>query len=459
VGADARRGAWRGLLTWSIGRLYRPTGGIAIPTNRRSFLQLIGTSGALAAVSTRQAEAEARPQGSPTDELPAPILALQPLEDGPPPISVEEHRARLAHGQRLLAESGLDALVVGPGTSLAYFTGAEWGLSERFLGMVLARSGDPSWVTPAFEKDRALEQIQIGSDVRAWQEDESPFSLVARVLRDKGVAAGKVGIEERMPFAFSNGIAEAAPALRFASGTPVTAGCRMVKDAHEIALMRRACEITLRAHRAVFASLKEGASVEQASAWSVAAHRRLGARGGSLILFGPDAAFPHGTREPRALHAGDVVLIDGGCKVHGYTSDITRTGVFGAPPTDRQKTIWNLVRQAQEAAFKAARPGVECQAIDAAARKVIEQGGFGPGYKYLTHRLGHGIGMDGHEWPYMVRGNATKLVAGMTFTDEPGIYIPGELGIRHEDTLAATENGCENLVPKWSGTPEDPAVV
>jgi len=262
-----------------------------------------------------------------------------------------------------------------------------------------------------------------------------------------------------MPFAFSDGVAQAAPALRFASATPVSAGCRMVKDAHELQLMRRAAEITLRAHRAVLESLREGLTVSEASAWSAAAHRKLGGRGGSLVLFGPDAAFPHGTEKPRALRAGDVVLIDGGGRVHGYSSDITRTAVFGAPPSDRQRKVWDVVRKAQQAAFAAARPGVECQAIDAAARKVIEDSGFGPGYKYLTHRLGHGIGLDGHEWPYMVKGNATKLVAGMTFTDEPGIYIPGELGIRHEDTVVVTADGCESLSLKWTGSPEDPAAI
>jgi Xaa-Pro dipeptidase len=325
--------------------------------------------------------------------------------------------------------------------------------------MVLTRTGDPVWVAPAFEKGRALEQIQTGTDVRAWDEDESPYALVAQALQDRGVAAGQVGIDEAMPFAFADGIAKAAPALRFQSGTPVTAGCRMVKEAHELQLMRRACEITLRAHRAVFASLKAGTTVAQVSGWSAAAHRRLGVRGGALVLFGPDTAFPHGTKKPRALRKGDVVLIDGGGEVHGYNSDITRTAVFGAPPTDRQRRIWDLVRRAQEAAFTTARPGVECQAVDAAARKVIEEAGYGPGYRYLTHRLGHGIGLDGHEWPYMVRGNATVLTAGITFTDEPGIYIPGELGIRHEDTVAVTADGCENLAPKWSGTPEEPAVL
>ena len=373
------------------------------------------------------------------------------MTDGVSPIAVDEHRARLARAQKLLAEAGLDAMVVGPGSSLAYFTGADWGLSERFLGMVLGRTGEPVWVTPAFEKDRALEQIRVGTDVRAWQEDESPYALVARALADRGAATGRVGVEETMPFAFSDGIGQALPAARLASATPVTAGCRMVKDAHELALMRRACAITLTAYRAVFASLSEGLSVAQVSGWVAAAHRRLGVRGGALVLFGPDAAFPHGTAKPRTLKAGDVVLVDGGCRVHGYSSDITRTAVFGAPPTDRQRRVWDLVRKAQAAAFDAARPGVECQAIDAAARKVIEDGGFGPGYAFLTHRLGHGIGLDGHEWPYMVRGNRTRLLAGMTFTDEPGIYIPGELGIRHEDTVAVTENGCENLVPEVVG--------
>ncbi|HEX9188497.1 MAG TPA: Xaa-Pro peptidase family protein [Vicinamibacteria bacterium] len=420
--------------------------------SRRRLLGLSG--GALALAVPGPAEAQA-----PADDLPAALRALQPMTDGVAPITADEHRARLVRAQRLLAESGLDAMVVGPGSSLAYFTGAEWGLSERFLGIVLGRSGDPVWVVPSFEEDRAREQVRVGTDVRAWHEDESPYALVAQALADRGAAAGRVGVEETMPFAFSDGIGQARPAARLASAVPVTAGCRSVKDAHEIALMRRACAITLTAYRAVFASLAEGQTVAQVSGWVAAAHRRLGARGGALVLFGSDAAFPHGTSKPRALQKGDVVLVDGGCRVHGYQSDVTRTAVFGAPPTDRQRLLWDLVRRAQVAAFEAARPGVECQAVDAAARRVVEEGGFGPGYAYFTHRLGHGIGLDGHEWPYMVRGNATKLAAGVTFTDEPGIYVPGELGIRHEDTVAVTESGCENLCPKWSGTPEEPAIV
>jgi len=412
------------------------------------------SAGSLALAATAPAEAPA-----PADDLPAALRALPPMTDGVTAITVDEHRARLARAQRLLVEHGLGALVVGPGSSLAYFTGAEWGLSERFLGMVLGRAGDPVWVVPAFEKDRALEQVRVGTDVRSWQEDESPYALVARALADRGAATARIGIDETMPFAFSDGVGQALPAARLSSAVPVTAGCRTVKDPHELALMRRACAITLTAYRAVFASLAEGQTVAQVSGWVSAAHRKLGARGGALVLFGPDAASPHGTTKPRTLQKGDVVLVDGGCRVHGYQSDVTRTAVFGAPPTDRQRRLWDLVRRAQVAAFEAARPGVECQAVDAAARKVIEEGGFGPGYASFTHRLGHGIGLDGHEWPYMVRGNPTKLAAGVTFTDEPGIYIPGDLGIRHEDTVAVTEQGCDNLAPKWSGTPEEPAVV
>jgi Xaa-Pro dipeptidase len=398
------------------------------------------------------------PAADPPAQTPPALTALRPMTDGVSPITTEEHRGRLRRAQRLLAESGLDALVLAPGSSLTYFTGAQWGESERFFGAVLTQEGDPAWVTPAFERARALEQVRTGSDVRAWPEDESPYALVAAILRDRGVAAGRIGVEETVPFVFVDGIAKAAPAARLESGTPVTAGCRVVKDAHEIALMRRAGEITMAAHRAVFASLQEGMTQGEASRLSADAHRRLGMAGGALVLFGPDAAFPHGTTRPRPLQRGDVVLIDGGGRLHGYASDITRTAVFGAAPTDRQRRIWNVVRRAQEAAFQAARPGAEAQAVDAAARNMIEEAGFGPGYKYFTHRVGHGIGMDGHEWTYLVRGNATKLRPGMCFSDEPGIYVPGELGVRHEDVIFVTEAGAENMT-KWSGSPEDPAVV
>jgi Xaa-Pro dipeptidase len=389
---------------------------------------------------------------------PGPIAALKPMTDGVSEITLDERRARILRAQRLMAESGLDAVVLAGGTSLAYFTGAEWGLSERFFGLVLTREGDPAWITPAFERRRALEQIKIGADVRAWEEHESPYALVASILQDRGVLAGQIGIEESVPFAFAHAIGNASPAARLTSATPVTAGCRTIKDAHEIALLRRACEITVHAHRAVLASLHSGMTQADATALSREAHERLGIKGGALVLFGADAAFPHGTKAPKPLAAGDVVLIDGGGTLHGYESDITRTLVFGAAPTPRQRTIWSVVRRAQAAAFEAARPGAECQAVDRAARAVIEEAGFGREYEQFTHRLGHGIGMDGHEWTYLVRGNTTRLKPGMCFSDEPGIYIPGEIGVRHEDVIHITEEGASNMT-RWSGSPEDPAVV
>ena len=421
--------------------------------SRRELVHL-SLASAAAALSPRASAAQSP---APNGDTPPAIDALRPLTDGVTPITLDEHRTRLARAQALMRGENLDAIVLASGSGLDYFTGAEWGLSERFFGAVITREGDPAWVTPAFEKARALEQIQIGTDVRAWEEHESPSALVASILRERG-ATGRVGIEEMMPFTFANEIGAALPSARLLSATPVTAGCRVVKDAHELALMRRANEITMAAHRAVFQSLREGMTQSQVSALSAQAHRKLGMGGGALVLFGPDAAFPHGTTRPRPLRRGDVVLIDGGGRLHGYASDITRTGVFGAPPTERQRKVWDIVRRAQQAAFDTAKPGVEAQAVDAAARRVVEEAGFGPDYKYFTHRVGHGIGMDGHEWTYFVRGNTTKLRPGMCFSDEPGIYIPGEMGIRHEDCIFITETGAENFT-KWTGSPEEPAIV
>ena len=421
--------------------------------SRRELVHLSLASAAGALVPRASAAQSPAPAG----DTPPAIDALRPLTDGVTPITLDEHRTRLARAQALMRGENLEAIVLASGSGLDYFTGAEWGLSERFFGAVITREGDPAWVTPAFEKARALEQIQIGTDVRAWEEHESPSALVASILRERG-ATGRVGIEEMMPFTFANEIGAALPSARLLSATPVTAGCRVVKDAHELALMRRANEITMAAHRAVFQSLREGMTQSQVSALSAQAHRKLGMGGGALVLFGPDAAFPHGTTRPRPLRRGDVVLIDGGGRLHGYASDITRTGVFGAPPTERQRKVWDIVRRAQQAAFDTAKPGVEAQAVDAAARRVVEEAGFGPDYKYFTHRVGHGIGMDGHEWTYFVRGNTTKLRPGMCFSDEPGIYIPGEMGIRHEDVMTVTEGGAD-VLEKWTGTPEEPAVA
>jgi Xaa-Pro dipeptidase len=360
------------------------------------------------------------------------------------PISTDEFAARQEKARAFMREAGIDAIFLTGGTSLHYFTGAEWGVSERLFAMVFPAKGDPAYVTPAFEKGRALEQIKFGNDVRTWEEDQSPYQVVAGILKDRKIATGVIGIEETVKFAFSNGVAKAAPGIRLTSADPVTAGCRRIKSAHEVELLRLANRITLQAFRSSLATIHEGMTHHELGEKIAAEHQKRGTSGYALVLFGEHAAAPHGTVTPQILREGDIVLIDGGCKVEGYEADITRTTVLGKP-SDKQLKVWEIVHRAQAAALKTARPGVPCEEVDAAARKVIVDAGFGPDYKYFTHRLGHGIGLDGHEWTYLVRGNKTKLEASMTFSDEPGIYIPGEFGIRQEDIMVITENGGELL--------------
>jgi Xaa-Pro dipeptidase len=370
--------------------------------------------------------------------------AVNPMANQARPISRDEYLQRQETARRHMRDAGIEAIFLTGGTSLQYFTGAQWGLSERLFALVLPAKGEPAWVAPAFEKGRALEQIKFGNDVRTWQEDESPYRLIASILKDRGVASGRVGIEETVRFAFADGVSKAAPSLTLTSADPVTARCRRIKSAHEIELMRLANRITLRSFEIALKSLKEGTTHTELSGKIAAAHQELGARGGALVLFAEHSASPHGTVTPQKLREGDIVLVDGGCSIEGYSSDITRTTIFGKP-TERQLKVFDIVKRAQAAALKTARPGVACEDVDAAARKVVTEAGFGPDYKYFTHRVGHGIGMDGHEWTYLVRGNKTKLEAGMTFSDEPGVYIPGEFGVRCEDIMMITESGAELL--------------
>ena len=371
------------------------------------------------------------------DAGPIPNLAQQAR-----PITHEEYVERQERARRYMADANISAVMLAGGTSLNYFTGTQWGTSERLFAAILPAKGEMAFVTPAFEKERALEQIKFTSDVRTWQEDESPYRLVAQILKDRGITTGRLGVEETMDFRFSDGVAKAAPTIELTSADPVTARCRRIKTAHELDLIRLANRITLKAYEIALKSLREGMTHFELGQKIAAAHRELGAPGGALILFGAWSASPHGTVTPQKLKEGDIVLVDGGCSLLGYQSDITRTTVFGKP-TEKQLKVWEIVKRAQAAALKAARPGVACEAVDAAARKVITDAGYGPDYKYFTHRVGHGIGMDGHEWTYLVRGNKTKLEAGMTFSDEPGIYIPGEFGVRHEDIMFITEGGAD----------------
>jgi len=327
-----------------------------------------------------------------------------------------------------------------------YFTGVRWGLSERPFVAVIPAKGDLAWVSPGFEEARARELIELGGrDLRTWQEDESPYRLIAQILKDRGVTTGRVGVEERLRFFVFNGVRKEAPALDYVSADPITAGCRMIKSPSEIALMQRANDMTIAAYKAGLATLREGMTQGDLRNNILAAYRALGSQGGVVaVSFGTYTAFPHGSITPQKLKEGDVVQIDDGCNVDGYQSDITRTVVFGKP-TKRQVDVWNLEHRAQAATFEAARPGVPCEAVDAAARKVITDAGFGPDYKVpgLPHRTGHGIGLDGHEWTNFVRGNKTPLQPGMCFSDEPMITIYGEFGIRLEDCLYITDSGAK----------------
>lgn len=415
---------------------------------RRSFLSLPLAAGL---TGTRHSEAAQAPPSS--DAQPAPIAALTSMKGRETPITSDERRGRIEKARRLMAEHRIDALMLCSGTSLVYFTNMRWSGAERLFAFVLPRSGEPFVVCPAFEEDRAREQIALGpfgggkADVRTWQEHESPYERVAQGLRDRGVASGRLGIEETTRFVFSDGVAQVAPTVKLVSGTPITAGCRMTKDAHELALMRLASEVTWKAYKAAYESLKEGMTQNDFARLVAAAHSKLGFSGGAGVQVGQYSALPHGSIQPQVVKEGSILLIDGGCSVEGYTSDISRTFVLGKP-TDKMKRVFEIERKAQDAALAAAKPGVPCEAVDAAARKVIEDAGFGPGYTYFTHRVGHGMGMDGHEWPYLVKGNTLPLAPGMTFSDEPGIYIRGEFGVRLEDDMVITETGAELFTPQ-----------
>ena len=422
-----------------------------MPT-RREFLRTSSATMAAAVLAPNAVASGTGPLQGAT--LPPSIQALSSQKSRARPISVEERQRRLDRARGLLAAKQLDALFLTGGTSLQYFTGISWGLSERLLGLILPHAGRAFVVCPAFERDRALEQIEAGplkgtADVMIWEEHEDPYQRIASGLRAGGIATGRLGIEETVRHVFASGAASALPAMQLASGTPVTAGCRMVKDAHELELMRLASEVTLKAYQAAYLALKDGMTQQEFAALVSRAHERLGFSGGAGVQVGKYSALPHGSATPQVIREGTILLIDGGCSVEGYASDLSRTFVLGTA-TGRMKQVFEIEQRAQQAALAAAKPGVECQAVDAAARKVIVDAGFGPDYKYFTHRVGHGIGMDGHEWPYLVRGNTLPLEPGMTFSDEPGIYIPGEFGVRLEDDMVITETGAELFTPTSS---------
>jgi Xaa-Pro dipeptidase len=418
--------------------------------SRRKFLEVSGTAAGVAAASHSVLAAVA--QKTDDSSLPPSIAQLKSRKSEATPITREEREQRQERARKLMAENSLDAIVLMEGTSLRYFTGLRWWGGERLFAMVLPAQGHAFYVCPAFEEGRAREQLSNAPDadrldIRVWQEDQSPYQLIADGLSQHGVATGKLGIEETVRFVFADGIAKAAPHATIDSATPVTAGCRMVKSAHEVALMRLASQVTLSVYEAVYRSLREGMTQHDVGDLIDRAYARTGFPGDASVMVGEFTAFPHGSTTPQVIREGSIIMIDDGCTVEGYQSDITRTFTLGKA-TDKMKKVFDIVYRAQSAALAAARPGAECGSVDDAARKITTDAGYGPDYKYFTHRLGHGLGMDGHEWPYLVRGNTTRLQANVTTSDEPGIYIRGEFGIRLEDDLHVTENGAELFTPQ-----------
>jgi Xaa-Pro dipeptidase len=432
--------------------------------SRRRFLEAGGVAAGVTAVARPVlAFGAASDEKSSVPALPPSLARLSSRKSEAIPISREERRERQERARKLMSENGLDGVVLMEGTSLRYFAGIRWWGGERMFALVLPAKGAAFYVCPAFEEGRAHEQIAgapdgANPDVRTWQEDENPYQRVAQGLKERGMASGKLGIEETVRFFFADGIAKAAPQATLTSATPVTAGCRRIKSAHEIALMLLANQVTLAAYEAVYHALREGMTQQQVGDLITAAYGQLGFPGEASVQVGEYSALPHGSTTPQVIREGSIVMIDDGCTVEGYQSDITRTFVLGKASEqlgDKMRKVFDIVHRAQATALAAAHPGAECGSVDAAARKVITDAGYGPDYKYFSHRLGHGIGMDGHEWPYLVRGNTTKLAPNMTFSDEPGIYIRGEFGIRLEDDMHITENGAELFTPQ-SPSLEDP---
>src|SRR6266850_2451894 len=422
---------------------------------RRDFLLSSSVFAGLSVVpiSAQRGRGGAQPAGP----LPPSIAALTSMRAQAKPITAQERRGRLDKARRLMTEQKIDAIILAGGTSLNYFTGIRWGNSERLFAVVIPKAGNPYIVTPAFEEDRTREQLVAGpmahTDISIYQEDESPFEKVAQGLKDRGIATGRIGVEETTKFVFADSVGGAAPALTVVSATPVTAGCRMIKDAHEIDLMKVACEATLTCYEAVFRALKPGMTQTEVSGLIGAAYGRLGFPGFASIQVGEYTALPHGSITPQTIREGTIIMVDDGCTVEGYQSDITRTFVLGKA-TDKMNKVFDIVKQAQTATLGAAKPGVPLDTLDAAARKVITDAGFGPGFKFFSHRVGHGMGMDGHEWPYLVKNNmfgwdkALTLQPHMTFSDEPGVYIRGEFGVRLEDDLHVTDDGAELFTPQ-----------
>jgi Xaa-Pro dipeptidase len=367
-------------------------------------------------------------------------------------ISEAEFKQRIKKAQASMAENNIAATYIDAGTNLYYFTGTRWYASERMVGAIIPQQGEIKYITPYFEVNTLSQYMTIKGEIKGWQEHESPYQLVSQTLSEIGITTGQLAIDESAAFFIADGIKKAAPALTLIDAKCVTAGCRAEKSDTEIALLQQAKNMTIEVHKAVARILHVGITVQEVTDFIDQAHRKVGAPAGSyfcIVLFGEDSSYPHGVKSPKALEENDIVLIDTGCQVEGYNSDITRTYVFGEP-NQRQRDMWLVEKLAQEAAFDAAKIGVACGDVDVAARAYLASQNLGPDYQTpgCPHRTGHGVGLDIHEWPYLVRSDRTPLTKGMCFSNEPMLVIPNEFGIRLEDHFYMTETGA-----KWFTEP------
>ena len=382
----------------------------------------------------------------------AELNAIQPIAHLVQPIQKEEFQQRIDKACKLMQEQSVPAMYLHAGTNLYYFTGMKWNASERMVGAVLFPNGKLIFIAPEFEKGTIFDFMLIEGKVRCWEEHESPYELFVAILKENGVEVGAVSMDESTPFFVFDGIRNCQNHYQLVNAKPITAGCRMIKSDAEIAIMQHAMNITLEVQKAAARILRVGISAKEVTDFIHNAHVKYGVPTGSyfcIVLFGVDSSFPHGVKTPKDLEENEVVLLDTGCLLHDYISDITRTFVYGKA-NEEQTRIWNIEKETQQAAFNAAQIGNTCADVDNASRIVLESHGLGPDYKLpgLPHRTGHGIGLGIHEWPYIVRNDKTVLEPGMTFSNEPMICVPGKFGIRHEDHIYMTENG-----PKWFTEP------
>ena len=420
-----------------------------IRADRRTFLKSAGAWPLLAAAAIQRASAaDPAPPAPPPTPAPA-ARQLKPITGNSHPISAAERRARIAKVQALMEQRRIGALLIESGASLEYFTGIRWHRSERTTAAIIPARGDVLIVTPAFEEPSVRETLLVGGDVQPWDESDSPFTAIVQGLRDRGVRGGHIAVEPTMRFFIVDGVRKASSAYDIVSGDPLIRACRMIKSPAELGLMQTANDVTITALRYVHAHVERGMSGAEIGALMNSATVALGGSPEfALVLLNEASAYPHGSLRPQSVREGSIILMDCGCTVEGYQSDISRTWVYG-PPTPRQRKVWNTVRRGQEIALEEAKIGIAAGALDDAVRAYYESEGWGPGYKLpgLSHRTGHGIGLDGHEPAYLVHGDTTPLEFGMCFSDEPGIYIPGEFGVRLEDCWYMTSNGSKLFTP------------